>query len=407
MNKINSIIATSIITTLLVLAITFTALYANRGVIFEMFASNYISGTSSETRTITRNILAEESQIISIVEKANPSVVSIVITKDVPVIEQYFEDPGIFPDFFGFDFQIPRQRQNGTEKREIGGGTGFVVSKDGMVVTNRHVVSDTKATYTAFTNDGKKYDVEVAAVDPTLDIAILKLKGAKDMPSLAFGDSDTVKLGQTAIAIGNALGEFRNSVSAGVISGLARTIIAGDSSGRAEQLDEVIQTDAAINPGNSGGPLLDLTGRVIGVNVAVAQGSENIGFALPANVVKSVVDSVQKYGEIVRPYIGVRYIPITAPLKERNNLSVDYGVLVQRGDMREELAVVPNSPADKAGIVENDIILEIDGTKLDENHSLASIVRKKSIGDKISLRLLSKGKEKTILLTLEKAPKNL
>jgi len=359
---------------------------------------------------VKRGVTAEESRIIEAVEKANPAVVSIVITKDVPIIEQYYQEfnpfgDDFFNDFFGFRFPIPRQKQKGTEKREVGGGSGFFISADGYIVTNKHVVDDDKAEYTVFTNDGKKYDAKILAKDSALDVAILKVKG-NDFPYLAFGNSDKLKLGQTVIAIGNALGEFRNSVSVGVVSGLSRSIVAGDEFGRSEQLEGVIQTDAAINPGNSGGPLLNLAGQVIGVNVAVSNGAENIGFALTSNVVKNIADSVKKHGEIVRPYLGVRYTPITESLKKKNNLPVDYGVLVSRGETPEDLAVIPGSPADKAGIVENDIILEVDGVKLKEGKSLASIIRQKEIGQTIKLKILHKGSEKEVEVKLEKAPKN-
>ncbi len=210
-------------------------------------------------------------------------------------------------------------------------------------------------------------------------------------------------MGQSVIAIGNALGEFRNTVSVGVISGLARSITAGDNSGKAEVLDHVIQTDAAINPGNSGGPLLDLKGKVIGVNVAVAQGSQNIGFALPINSVKGAIESVKESGRIIRPYIGIRYAAINAEMKEKNNLTVDYGILVKSGANQNELAVIPGSPADKAGIVENDIVLEVDGVKLDDQTNFASIIREKKIGQVINLKILHKGAEKNVSVVLEAA----
>ncbi len=387
-------------------------IYANRAELFDYFAKQYLADFEERQTALNGNeriVFSEESAITDIVSKVNPAVVSIVVTKDVPIVEQYFENFDPFEEFFrdpfggGFNFQIPRIREKGTEKREIGGGSGFFVSKDGLVVTNRHVVSDTAAEYTVLTNDGEKYEAEVLARDPILDIAILKTK-AGNVPYLEFGDSSKIKLGQKVIAIGNALGEFRNSVSVGVVSGLSRSIVAGDNFGRSELLEEVLQTDAAINPGNSGGPLLDISGKVIGVNVAVSRGAENIGFALPANLVKSVVNSVKEHGEIVRPYLGVRYTQVTQALKEKNNLSVDYGALVIRGDTPEELAVIPGSPADKAGIVENDIILEVDGVKLEESKSLGFLIRQKSVGDTIALKVLSKGKEKTVSVALEKAP---
>lgn len=347
-----------------------------------------------------------ESAIVSVVEQAEPAVVSIVVTKDVPKVEQYFEDFNPFggpSPFGGFEFRIPRLRENGTERREIGGGTGFIVSSDGLVLSNKHVVADEDASYTILTNDNQKMEAEVVARDPSLDIAVLKIKGS-NLPYLSFGDSDQLKPGRFVIAIGNALGEFRNSVSVGVISGLFRSIVAGDGRGQSELLEEVIQTDAAINPGNSGGPLLDLSGRVVGVNVAVATGSENIGFALPSNLVSEVVESVKEHGEIVRPYIGVRYVLITPSLKEKNNLPFDYGALISRDETEEGLAVMPGSPADKAGLVENDIILEVDGARVSTERSLASLIRQKKVGDRVRLKIWHKGEVGETALTLEKLP---
>ncbi len=410
-------LVTYIVLTLVIGAVVAGLIYANRAELFDYFAQQYIADFEEQQATPNldneneneRIVFSEESVITDVIERVNPAVVSIVITKDVPIIEEYFENFDPFEEFFFdpfgglFNFQVPRMREKGTEKREVGGGSGFFVSKDGLVVTNKHVVSDTEAEYTVLTNDGEKYEAEVLARDPVLDVAILKVK-INDAPYLEFGDSSKIKLGQKVIAIGNALGEFRNSVSVGVVSGLSRSIVAGDNFGRSELLEEVIQTDAAINPGNSGGPLLDINGKVIGVNVAVSQSAENIGFALPANLVKSVVDSVREHGEIIRPYLGVRYIQVTPAVKEKNNIPVDYGALVVRGDTAEELAVIPGSPADKAGIVENDIILEVDGVKLEEGKSLGLLIRQKNVGDIITLKVLSKGEEKIIPVTLEKAP---
>lgn len=371
------------------------------------FLSDIATSRPADTSdTETAFLYPTESLVVNTVKKVNPAVVAITVSKNVPVYERYLEQiPSPFEDFFGSDFfggfTVPQLRQKGTELREVGGGSGFLVSEDGYIVTNRHVVSDEKAEYTVFANDGKKYDAKVIARDPALDLAIIKIDGS-NFEHLTFGDSDKLEVGQTVIAIGNALAEFRNTVSVGVVSGLSRSIVASDSLGRnAEALDQLIQTDAGINHGNSGGPLLNLSGEVIGVNVAIAEGAENIGFAISGNSVKSVVESVQKTGKIVRPYLGVRYIEIDEEVKEKNKLSVDYGVLVQRGATPSDLAVIPSSPADKAGIVENDIILEIDGVKLTSDRSLASIVRAKKVGDTVTLKINSKGKEKTVTVTLE------
>lgn len=373
--------------------------------------SNLNNNTSIEKPSY--EVLPEETRIVNIIDKVNPAVVSIVITKNVPIIEQYYQKFNPFGndfwnEFFGndFGFEIPQYRQKGMEKKEVGGGSGFFISADGFIITNKHVVNDQDADYTVLTNDGEKYDAKIIAKDSFLDIAVLKIKG-NNFPYLSFGDSDKLKLGQTVIAIGNALGEFRNSVSVGVISGLSRTITASDSRGNTESLEKVIQTDAAINPGNSGGPLLDLNGKVIGVNVAMETAAENIAFALPINIIKPIIDSVRTYGEIIRPYLGIRYLTINETIQKKNNLPVDYGVLVIRGSSADELAVIPGSPADKAGIQENDIILEIDGEKLTIDKSLTNIISQHKVGDIIKLKILHKGQEKIIEVKLEKAPQDL
>jgi len=335
-----------------------------------------------------------------VVEKVSPAVVSMIITKDLSKIysrEYYFP----FDDFFGFGFpfgfEIPR-RQIPEGKQQIGGGTGFIISSDGMILTNKHVVNDSEAEYTVLMNDGKKYDAKVLATDPVLDVAVVKIE-AKDVPVVELGDSDLLKIGQTVIAIGNALGEFRNTVTKGVISGIGRTITAGGLSG-AETIERAIQTDAAINPGNSGGPLIDLSGRVVGINTAVSREGQLIGFALPINEAKRVVESVKKYGKIVRPFLGVRYVLLNEEIAKANNLDVDYGALVSRGEERTDLAVLPGSPADKAGLVENDIILELNGIKINNDNSLASLIAKYAPGDKVKLKILHRGDEKTVEVTL-------
>jgi serine protease Do len=347
-------------------------------------------------------IVQEDSVVADVVERVSPAVVSIIVTKDLPKIEQYYEEYSPFGDFFGDDFKftIPRYRQNGTEEQEIGGGTGFVVTSDGLIITNRHVVEDEEAKYTVLFNDETKYEAQVLARDSVNDVAILKID-KKDLTAISLGDSTKLKVGQTVIAIGNALGEFRNTVSRGIISGLQRDITASSSFGQSEELSGVIQTDAAINPGNSGGPLLNLAGQAIGVNVAIVSGSENIGFALPINDIKAVLESVEKYGRIIRPWIGVRYTMVTQGLMEQNNLPYDYGALVVRGQNTGELAVVPGSPADKAGIVENDIILEINGKKLEGDYTLSKAILEHNVGDRLDLKVYDKGEEKQVSLVLE------
>ena len=409
----------SIFSFIIIVLIVFGIVWHYRVNVFSYFAKEYLQemqdGNDKDIKNTTEKIIekqsifSQDSFVIDTVKKTNPAVISIIISQEVPKYETYI-DPNQpsnpFGDLFpGFNFSIPQYRQNGTEKKEVGGGSGFFVSSDGLIVTNKHVVDQKNVEYTVFTNDGKKHVAKVVARDPILDIALIKIEGT-GFPFLSLGDSDSLDVGQSVIAIGNALGEYRNTVSVGVVSGLARSITAGDNSGKTEVLDHVIQTDAAINPGNSGGPLLNLAGKVIGVNVAVAQGSQSIGFALPINSVKSAIESVKSTGKIVRPYLGIRYVSINAEMKDKNNLTVDYGVLVKAGATAAELAVIPGSPADKAGIVENDIVLEIDGIKLDDKTNLASVIREKTIGQVINLKILHRGVEKTVSVTLEAAKDN-
>ena len=342
-----------------------------------------------------------EEALIKAVESASAGVVSIIISKDLPIIEQcpynpFGDLPEEFQQFFGpFEFYQPCQK--GTRRQEVGGGTGFIVSPDGLILTNKHVVNDNKASYTVLTNDGKKYSAEILARDPLQDLAVVKIK-ASNLISLKLGDSDKIKLGQTAIVIGNALGEFRNTVSVGVISGLSRTITASGQ-GFSETIEGVIQTDAAINQGNSGGPLLNTKGEVIGINTAMVSGAQNIGFAIPINRAKRAIESVKKTGKIIVPYLGVRYLLINDEIKEKQNLPVNYGALLQKTE--EGPAVMPNSPAAKAGLQAEDIILEFNGQKITQSNSLGSLIQKYQVGDTITLKVLRSGKELTLQVTLE------
>ncbi len=350
----------------------------------------------------------QESAIISAVDKVSPAVVSIIITKDLPIIERYYTNPygsgSLFEEFFGDSFGgffgIPQYRQKGTQKQEVGGGTGFIVSSDGYILTNRHVVEDEEAEYTVLMNDGAKYPAKALARDQINDLAVLKIEKS-GLKSAELGDSTNLKVGQTVIAIGNSLGEFRNTVSTGVISGLSRSITAGGAGIGTENLVGVIQTDASINPGNSGGPLLNIAGQVIGINTAMAQGAENIGFAIPVNEIKNAYESVKRSGKIVRPWLGVRYSLIDKETADANKLPVDYGALIVRGETASELAVVPGSPADKAGLVENDIILEVDGKRISADNPLANIIARRKAGDELRLKILHKGEEKEVKVRLE------
>lgn len=355
---------------------------------------------------------SQEEAMIKVVREVSPAVVSIVITKDIPVYETYYENPfgDIFGDDLPFEIEVPMYRQKGTEKKKVGGGTGFIISADGMILTNKHVVSEEKADYTVITNENKRYPARVLALDPFQDLAILQIENDKKItgqgdiaetpfPVVRLGDSSNLQIGQTVIAIGNALGEFRNTVSAGVISGLGRNVTASGG-GFVETLEDVIQTDAGINKGNSGGPLLNLKGEVIGVNVAMAESAQSISFAIPINKAKRDIRQVKTMGKIVYPFLGVRYVSITAEVQEEKGLSVDYGALLVPGDNPDEPAVVSGTAAAKAGLKEGDIILEIDGIKINQDNLLSNLVRAHVPGDKIMLKVLRGKKELTLELIL-------
>ena len=351
----------------------------------------------------------QEQAIINVVNEVSPAVVNIVVTKDLPIFEQYFEE------FFGepFEFKIPKYRQKGVEKKEIRSGSGFIVSEDGIILTNKHLVLEEEVDYTALTNEGRKFPAKVLARDPLQDLAILKIETEKiidengDLIEKKFsvvrlGDSDNLQIGQTVIAIGNVLGEFRNSVSVGVISGLGRTITAsgGDF---VETIEDVIQTDAAINQGNSGGPLLNLKGEVVGINTATVLGAQSIGFAIPVNKAKRDIKQVKTLGKIVLPYLGVYYCIISEEYQKDYNLAVSYGAWIGRDRycQQYEIAVVSETAAEKAGLQRNDIILEFNNEKITTENSLAKIIQKYSPGDKIVLRVLRGEEEKTIIAILD------
>ncbi len=333
---------------------------------------------------------SEEEQVLRVVARALPSVVAVSITKEVAI-------PSSRDPFFN---DLLEEAPPTTRRERIGGGSGFFVSEDGLLVTNRHVVADPLADYSIITQDGKRHTAKILDVDPSFDLAILRVEDISGITPLELGDSDALKVGQTVLAIGNALAEFQNSVTKGIVSGKNRRIIAGGG-GSTELIEEAIQTDAAINPGNSGGPLLDLRGKVIGVNTAVSRNGQSLAFAIPAHVVRRAVESVKKTGKIVRPWLGVRYFMIDEDAAKRDRLPVTYGAFISRGSASRDAAVVPNSPADKAGIQENDIILEIGDKKLTNEHSLASALGAYLPGEEVRVKILRRGEEKLLTLKLE------
>lgn len=339
--------------------------------------------------------LSEESAVIDVVNKVSPAVVSISVQKDVSQNNQ------INPFFQGWPWfydEAPQDTEPDWQK--VGGGTGFIISSDGYILTNKHVVSDANAKYFITLNDNKEYEAQVIGTDLFNDIGVLKIE-ATDLPVVELGNSDELVIGQKVVAIGNALAEFSNTVTVGVVSGMGRSIVASDRQGSSEKLEDVIQTDAAINPGNSGGPLLNLAGQVVGINTAVSDQGQSIGFAIPVNSAKQIIDGVKQSGQIVRPYLGVRYMMLTESIAKANNMDINHGALVVRGDTPSDLAIVPGSPADKAGIVENDIILAVNGRDLDSDYHLAKAISGFKPGDEITLKIWSKGNEKEVKIVLE------
>ena len=361
-------------------------------------------------------ILNEDSAVIDVVKKDSPAVVSIVVSKDLSQL------PGFdFFSPFGGDYSSPNSSSDDKPNiQQVGAGSGFFVSADGIILTNKHVVSDATASYTVITEDGKQHEAKVLAIDPRNDLAIIKIE-IQDAPFLVFADSSKLQVGQRVIAIGNSLGQYQNTVTTGVVSGIGRQIVAGGEAGAGEQLDGVIQTDAAINPGNSGGPLLNSAGQVIGINTAVDMQGQLVGFAIPSNDARKALEMYQKTGSIKRPFLGVRYVMVSEALVKAEKLPKDYGALLVQGNRSTEFAVIPGSPADKAGLLENDIILEADGQRLDEDYTLSQALRNKEVGDSVTLKIYSpqassfaeasvdrspgagKGEEKTVKIVLIEA----
>lgn len=340
--------------------------------------------------------MKNNSPFVKIAKKSCPAVITIVVSKDLPKIEGFYTLP-----FGGKEFIFPKIKDGGIkEQTKIGGGSGFIISTDGLVLTSCHVVEDLEADYTLILEPEKKYPVKILARDRINDIAILKITG-KDFPYIKLADSDKIELGQEVIAIGNALGEFQDTVSAGIISGLSRLIQAtNELSQQAENLRGLIQTDAAINPGNSGGPLVNMEGEVIGINTAMVMGAQNIGFAIPINYAKKDLEEVKKYGRLKIPFLGVKYIILTKEISEKNKLPVDYGALIVR-EILGESAVIPNSPAEQVGLKEFDIILEAKGEKITPENSLANILQKCKPEEEIELKVLKDKIETIIKIKLE------
>ncbi len=343
--------------------------------------------TNERTERLNQRILTEENVVTEVAERVSGSVVTVSYKQRTPVMEQYFLDP-----FGMFRGQRPSGEVN---EEQIDIGSGFIVDKTGLIVTNKHVVSDgSPSDYQIILKDGSEHQVEKIWRDPANDLAILQISG--EFSAIELGNSDNLKVGNFVIAIGTALGEFRHTVTTGVVSGLGRGITAGDGWRMSEELENVIQTDAAINPGNSGGPLLNSAGQVIGVNVAVSQGANNIGFALPINLVKESLKTFNDTGRFDRAFFGVRYQMIDRETAIMNK--VPAGAYI--------VEVVEDSSAESAGLVKGDIITSFDGQDVNPSTGsgpvgLAELIVKKKVGDSVEVEYYRDGKSQKVMVTLK------
>ncbi len=335
----------------------------------------FLNSNNLSSPTEKQTVVYEESVITKVVDDSVPSVVTVAINKTASTTDSYQID---LSDPFSPFKKVPGE----TKTIEQNIGSGFIISKDGLIITNKHVVSDTEATYHILTNDSKKFNVEKIYRDSLNDLAILKISTSSgSFKPLTLGNSDNLKLGQLVIAIGTPLGEFTNTVTSGIVSGLGRGITAGSPyENYVEKLDNVIQTDAAISAGNSGGPLLNSKGEVIGINTAVSQEGQNIGFAIPSNVIKDLIDNFNKKGgTFEKPYLGLRYKILDRQTAILNDVVAGAYVI----------QVIKDSPAAKAGIQEEDIIIEFDGTKITgtDDQQLAKLIDQKKINQTIAIKI--------------------
>lgn len=355
---------------------------------------NSTGGLLEGNLTDQKKIVSSESQLINKIAKSvGPSVVSVNVTGTSQAQTSLF------------GFTQPQQTASA--------GTGIIISSSGIVLTNRHVVPVGTDSVTVTLSDGTELkDVEVLGrtnESDNLDVAFLKIKdtqGKKLVPAV-IGDSSKVEVGDTVVAIGNALGQFQNTVTSGIVSGYGRSVQASDASGSSdssENLDDLFQTDAAINEGNSGGPLVNLNGQVIGLNTAIAGNAQNIGFAIPMNDMTGLIKQVMEKGKIERPYLGIHYVLLTDDYAYQFNLDTKRGAYIPPATDTSGPSVVSDGPADKAGLKEKDIITKIDGVSVDQNHSLISLLGQHQPGDKVSLTVVRDGKTLTITVTLGTAP---
>lgn len=319
-----------------------------------------------------------EGSIADVAEKVSKSVVSIITSTKVM-------------NYFGQSYD------------SSAAGTGIIATSDGYIVTNKHVINGaTKVT--VILDDGTTYkDVEVVTTDPLNDVAFLKIKDVSDLNAATLGDSKTIHVGQQVIAIGNALGEYQNTVTSGIISGTGRSVTASDGSGQnSETLTDMIQTDAAINSGNSGGPLVNAAGEVIGINTATSTSAENMGFAIPISSVKGMLAQLIENGKAERTYLGIYSLEITPEVAKEFNLPVNSGAYLYSSSSYS--AIVKDSPAAKAGLKDKDIVTKINGVEVGAAGSLASLIGEYKPGDTVQLTVVREGKEIAINVTLEGYP---
>ena len=333
----------------------------------------------------SQQIVLQESEVIAnVAETVSPSVVSINVTST---------------NAGGNGFFGSRTFESDSE------GTGIILSADGLVVTNRHVIPESTSSVSLELTDGTVYDnVSVVGRDPFNDIAFLQIEGVNGLQPAVLADSSTVRVGDKVVAIGNALGQFDTTVTSGIISGLGRPIIAGNGL-EAEQLQNLFQTDTAINPGNSGGPLLNINGEVIGINTAVSGEGQNIGFSIPINDVKPGIASVEKNGELIRPYLGIRYVTVTNSNSDELDAGAEQGALITADPGQS--AILNDSPAQKAGLQQGDVIIRVQDIELTDETPLVTTISMFEVGETVTLLVVRDGQEQEIALVLEAAPENL
>ena len=342
------------------------------------FRVEVLQGTRQNIDNSTEVIVQEGEVIASVAEELKNSVVSIQVETQTQ----------------GFFSQAQLQQS---------AGSGIILTADGLVVTNKHVIPETASQVSVIMSDGTEYEnVEVIGKHTFTDIAFLQIADVSNLTPAKLGDSTTIRVGEKVIAIGNALGRFDNSVTLGIVSGKGRPLTASGFDGDAESLQNLIQTDAAINPGNSGGPLVNVYGEVIGINTAIASDAQNIGFAIPIDDVKSSIQSVEENGRLIKPYLGVRYVTITPDLAEQLELSSDSGAYIQSFDGSP--AILRGSPADKAGLQSGDIITAVNGTEIDANNPLVTLVSKSAVGQTVTLSILRGDQQLDIPVVLEEVP---